>query len=127
MVWPPSGRRLIALGALGSATATVVIGLLGVIQHPLVIALSFVGVIALLEGVIFVVTTSGRTRWVGAAVAIAGVIAWIWILIDGDVINSVVAMIVTGLLTTVLTLLALRPVPIGRPPRKCPHRPGRSS
>ena len=47
MVWPPSGRQLIALGALGSATATVVIGLLGVIQHPLVIALSFVGVVAL--------------------------------------------------------------------------------
>ena len=62
MVWPPSGRQLIALGALGSATATVVIGLLGVIQHPLVIALSFVAVIALFEGVIFVVTTSGRTR-----------------------------------------------------------------
>src|SRR5512132_4540401 len=115
MVWPLSRRRLVALGALGSATATVVIGLLSVIQHPLVIALSFVGVIALLEGVIFVVTTSGRTRWVGAAVAIAGVIAWIWIVIDGDVINSVVAMIVTGVLTTVLTLLALRPVPY-RPP-----------
>jgi diacylglycerol kinase family enzyme len=115
MVWPPSGRQLIALGALGSATATVVIGLLGVIQHPLIIALSFVGVVALLEGVIFLVTTSGRRRWVGAGVAIAGVIAWIWILIDGDVINSVVAMIVTGLLTTMLTLLALRPVPY-RPP-----------
>ncbi|HVD70957.1 MAG TPA: diacylglycerol kinase family protein, partial [Actinomycetota bacterium] len=115
MVWPLSRRRLVALGALGSATATVVIGLLGVIQHPLIIALSFVGVVALLEGVIFVVTTSGRTRWIGAAVAIAGVIAWVWIVIDGDVINSVVAMIVTGLLTTVLTLLALRPVPY-RPP-----------
>ena len=115
MIWPTSGRRLIALSALGSATATVVIGLLGVIQHPLIIALSFVAVIALFEGVIFVVTNSGRTRWVGAAVAMAGVIAWIWILIDGDVINSVVAMIVTGFLTTVLTLLALRPVPY-RPP-----------
>ena len=76
MVWPPSGRQLIALGALGSATATVVIGLLSVIQHPFVIALSFVAVIALLEGVIFVVTTSGRTRWVGAAIAIAGAIGW---------------------------------------------------
>jgi diacylglycerol kinase family enzyme len=115
MVSPPSGRWLVALGALGSAAATVVIGLLGVAQHPLVIALSFVAVIALFEGVIFVVTTPGRTRWVGAAVAAAGVIAWIWIVIDGDVINSVVAMIVTGLLTTVLTLLALRPFPY-RPP-----------
>jgi diacylglycerol kinase family enzyme len=115
MVWPPSGRRLIALGALGAAIATIVIGLLGMVQHPLIVALSFVGVIALFEGVIFVVTTSGRTRWIGAAVALAGVIAWIWILIDGDVINAVVAMIISGLLTTVLTLLALRPVPY-RPP-----------
>jgi diacylglycerol kinase family enzyme len=114
MVWP-SGRRLIALGALGTATATVVIGLLSVIQHPLVIGTSFVAVIALFEGVILVVTTSGTTRWVGAAVAIGGVVAWIWIVIDGDLINSVVAMIVMGVLTTVLTLLALRPVPY-RPP-----------
>ena len=120
MVWPPSGRRLIALGALGSATATIVFGLLGVVQHPLIVALSFVAVIAVFEGVIFLVTTSGRTRWVGAAVAIAGIIAWIWIVIDGDVINAVVAMIIAGLLTTVLTLLALRPVPYSPPAAQVP-------
>jgi diacylglycerol kinase family enzyme len=124
MVWPPSGRRLIALGALGSATATIVIGLLGLIQHPLVIALSFVAVIAVFEGVIYVVTTPRRTRWVGAAAAIAGVIAWIWILIDGDAINSVVAMIGAGLLTTLLTLWAWRPVPY-RPPAQRTSAPTR--
>jgi diacylglycerol kinase family enzyme len=125
MAQRPSGRRLVALGALATATATVVIGLLSLLQHPLIIALSFVAVAAVFEGVIFVVTTSTRTRWVGAAVAIAGVIAWIWILIDGDVINSVVAMILAGLLTTVLTLWALRPVPY-RPPAErtsVPTRP----
>ena len=121
----PSGQRGIALGALVAATATVVIGLFGLIQHPLVIALSFVAVVAVFEGVIFVVTTSSRTRWGGAAVAIAGVVAWIWILIDGDVIIFVVAMIGAGLLTTVLTLWALRPVPY-RPPAErtsVPTRP----
>jgi diacylglycerol kinase family enzyme len=125
MVRRPSGRQLIAIGALATATATIVIGLLGLIQHPLVIALSFVAVIAVFEGVIYVVTTPSRTRWVGAAAAIAGVIAWIWILIDGDAINSVVAMIGAGLLTTLLTLWAWRPVPYQPPAQRtsAPTRP----
>jgi diacylglycerol kinase family enzyme len=67
------------------------------------------------EGAILIVTTSGATRWVGAALGVGGVITWIWILIDGDAIGSVVGMIGAGLITTVLTLWALHPVSY-RPP-----------
>jgi diacylglycerol kinase family enzyme len=108
-------RRVIALGALGAATATVAIALAGVIQHPLVILMSFVAVAAVVEGVILVVTTAGTTRWAGTALVVVGVIAWIWILIDGDAIGYVVGMIAAGLITTVLTLWALHPVSY-RPP-----------
>jgi diacylglycerol kinase family enzyme len=108
-------RRLIALGALGAAIATVAIALVGVIQHPFVILMSFVAVAAVVEGAILVVTTSGTTRWAGTALVVVGVIAWIWILIDGDAIGYVVGMIAAGLITTVLTLWALHPVSY-RPP-----------
>src|SRR5439155_4832679 len=121
----PSGQQLIALGALAAAIATIVIALLGFIRYPLVIALSFIAVAAVFEGVILIVTTSNITRWVGVPLAIGGIIAWIWILIDGDVIGPVVGMLGAGLLTTVLTLWALRPVPY-RPPAErtsVPTRP----
>jgi len=57
----PSGQQVIALGALAAALATIVIALLGFIRYPLVIALSFIAVAAVYEGVILVVTTSRIT------------------------------------------------------------------
>jgi len=54
----PSGQQLIALGALAAAIATIVIALLGFIRYPLVIALSFIAVAAVFEGVILIVTPS---------------------------------------------------------------------
>jgi diacylglycerol kinase family enzyme len=120
MAQRPSGRRLVALGALATATATVVIALLGLIRYPLAIVVSFVAVTALFEGAIFVVTTSSKGRWAGVALAGAGIVAWIWILIDGDAINFVLWMIGAGLLTTVLTLQALRPVPYQPPAERMP-------
>jgi diacylglycerol kinase family enzyme len=109
------GRRLFALAALLFAGITIAIGLTGVVQHPLVIGASFLAVIGVLEGVILVVTTGSPRRLFGAAFVGVSVIALIWILIDGNAIDSVIGMILAGLVTTILALRALRPRPY-RPP-----------
>lgn len=110
-----TNQRIFALLGLAAAAATAAIGLLGILEHPLTITLSLVAAVLVVEGVILFVTSASRNRWAGLALVLVGVVAWIWILIDGGAIPYVVAMILTDALATVLTLLALRPRPY-RPP-----------
>jgi diacylglycerol kinase family enzyme len=113
-------RRLIALGALGAAAATLAIGFTGVLRYPLVILVSFAASVAVVEGVILVVTTSRVMRWVGVALAVGAAITWTWILIDGDAIGSVLGMIGAGLIATALALWALHPVSYRPPAEQTP-------
>ncbi len=115
-----SGRRVIAFLALAAMATTVVIGLLGLTLHPLVILLSSVAVGLAVGGVILIVTTAGARRVLGGAIAVVGVISWIWILVDGDAILFAVAIPVGTAVSTLLTLLALRPRPYRPPAREQP-------
>jgi diacylglycerol kinase family enzyme len=119
-----TGRRVLALAALAAMAATIVIALVGLVLHPLVIALSSVAAALVVEGVILIVTTAGSRRPTGAAIAIVGVVAWVWILIDGDAFGFVVGIIVGTAISTVLTVWALRPRPY-RPPGREPPAPAK--
>jgi hypothetical protein len=110
-VHAPMNQRVFALLALAAAVATVAIGLIGLFQHVFAITLSLVAAVLVVEGIILFVTSAGRKRWLGLAVALAGLVAWIWNLIDGEAIPYVIAMILTDVLATVLALLALHPRP----------------
>jgi diacylglycerol kinase family enzyme len=107
----PVSQRIFALLALAAAALTVAIGLIGVFEHPFAITLSLVAAVLIVEGAILFVTSAGRRRWVGLALVVVGVVAWIWILIDGEASPYVIAMILTDALTTWLALLALHPRP----------------
>jgi diacylglycerol kinase family enzyme len=115
-----TGGRAIAFVALLAMAATVVIGLLGLILHPLIIALSSVGVVVLVAGAIVLVTTPGGRRFAGGIAAAAGAVAWIWILVDGDAFLFTLAIALGTALSTVLALLALRPRPYRPAPQHAP-------
>jgi len=115
-----AGRRVLALFALGVMAATVLIAVLGLILHPLVIVWSSAAVALVVAGVVLLVTTPGIRRLLGGAAAVAGVIAWIWILVDGDAILFIVAIAVGTAVSTPLALLALRPEPYRPPARETP-------
>src|SRR3954451_392760 len=114
------GRRAMALASLAAIAATLVIALLGLILHPYVILISSAAVALVVAGLILVVTTSHGTRLLGAAIAVAGIVAWLWILVDGDAINFVIAPAVGTAVATFLALLALRPRPYRPPARDAP-------
>src|SRR5689334_25155043 len=101
-----AGRRVLALFALGVMAATVLIAVLGLILHPLVIVWSSAAVALVVAGIVLLVTTPGIRRLLGGAAAVAGVIAWIWILVDGDAILFIVAIAVGTAVATPLALLA---------------------
>jgi diacylglycerol kinase family enzyme len=114
------GRRAIAFLALAAMATTVLIALVGLTLHPFVIVLSSVAVALALGGVILIVTTAGARRFLGGAIALVGVVAWIWILVDGDAILFAVAIPVGTDVSTFLALLALRPRPYRPPAREQP-------
>src|SRR3954451_14812424 len=115
-----TGGRAIAFVALLAMAATVVIGLLGLILHPLIIALSSVGVVVLVAGAIVLVMTPGGRRFAGGIAAAAGAVAWIWILVDGDAFLFTLAIALGTALSTVLALVALRPRPYRPAPQHAP-------
>jgi diacylglycerol kinase family enzyme len=110
-----TGRRVAACVALATIAATIVIALVGLGLHPLVIGLSSVAIALVVLGLLLVVTTPGARRLLGGAAAVAGVIALFWILVDGDAITFVFAIVLGTAVATLLSLLALRPHPY-RPP-----------
>ncbi len=119
------GPRAMALFALGAMGATVVIAVLGLILHPLVILWSSAAVALVVAGVILIVTAPGIRRLLGGATAVAGAVAWLWILVDGDAILFVVAIGVGTAVSTLLAVLALRPQPYRPPAREValPRKP----
>jgi diacylglycerol kinase family enzyme len=119
-----TGRRVLALAAIVAILATIAIALVGLVLHPLVIALSSVAAALVVEGVILVVTTAGTRRPIGVAVAIVGAIAWVWVLVDGEAFGFVVGIIVGTAISTFLTVWALRPRPY-RPPGREPPAPAK--
>jgi diacylglycerol kinase family enzyme len=115
-------RRALAFAALVAMVATIVVALAGLVQHPLVIAISSAAAALVVEGVILIVTASGKRRPAGAAMAIVGAIAWIWILIDGEAFGFAIGIIVGTAISTLLAVWALRPRPY-RPPGREPRLP----
>src|SRR5512132_4444415 len=116
------GRRALAFGALLAIVTTILIAVSGLVVYPLVIVLSSVAAALMVEGVILIVTASGRKRPAGAVLTIVGAVAFIWILIDGNAIPSVVGIILGTAISTVLTVSALRPRRY-RPPAQEPEIP----
>ena len=110
-------HRVLAFVALVAIVTTITVALDGLVLHPLVIAISSVAAALVVEGVILVVTTSGKKRPAGVTLVVVGAIAWIWILIDGDAFGFLVAIIIGTAVSTSLTLWALHPRPY-RPPRR---------
>jgi diacylglycerol kinase family enzyme len=120
-----TGRRVTAGIALAAMAATAVVALVGLTLHPAVILLSTVAVALVVAGVVLVVTTPGIQRLLGAATAVAGMVAWIWILVDGDAILFVIAIAVGTTVATPLAVIALRPEPYRPPARQAavPSKP----
>jgi diacylglycerol kinase family enzyme len=114
-----------AFGSLLTVATTLVITLVGLAIHPYVILVTAAAVALVVAGVVLVLTTSGTTRVAGFAIVLAGVVTWIWILVDADAINYVVALAVGAAIATALALLALRPRPYRPPPqdRPTPRKP----
>jgi diacylglycerol kinase family enzyme len=115
-------RRALAFGALLAIATTILIALSGLFVHPLVIVLSSVAAALMVEGVILIVTASGRKRPAGAVLTIVGAVGFVWILIDGNAIVPVLGIIVGTAISTVLTVSALRPRSY-RPPAREPEIP----
>ena len=118
-------RRVMAFGSLLTVATTLVITLVGLAIHPYVILVTAAAVALVVAGVVLVLTTSGTTRVAGFAIVLAGVVTWVWILVDADAINYVVALAVGAAIATALALLALRPRPYRPPPqdRPTPRKP----
>jgi diacylglycerol kinase family enzyme len=99
---------------------TVVITLIGLALHPYLVLVTSAAIALVTAGLVLVVTTLGARRLLGEAIVIAGVIVWIWILVDAETIGFVVALGVGTAASTVLALLALRPRPYRPPAREAP-------
>jgi diacylglycerol kinase family enzyme len=103
-----SRRRLAALGSLLFAGITVTLAVAGMLRHPVAFGAALIAVVATVEGVILVVTTHGSRKMLGGVLDMAAVIVLVAVLILGDAIGVVLAMIASGLITTILALAALR-------------------
>lgn len=118
------GRRVAALLALLAAAALVVTAIVGVLHYPFAVVLTLVAATLVTLGVLVFVTSAGSIRWAGAALALFGLVAWVWRLVDGDALRYVIGMIAADLLATVFALWALRVHPyrpearITPPPRQ---------
>src|SRR4029079_13635923 len=105
--------------------ATVFGTLLGLALHPFVILVTSAALALVVAGLILVVTTPGARRLLGGSTVIAGFVAWIWTLVDGDAIILVIVLALGTAISTLLALLALRPRPYRPPPRAAttPRKP----
>src|SRR5262245_25777361 len=117
---PGAGRRVTAFVALATMAMTIVITLVGLTLHPYVALIAAAALALVAAGVVLFVTRPGATRLLGAVIVASGVVAWIWILVDGDAINFVIALALGTALSTFLALLALRPRPYRPPAREAP-------
>lgn len=97
-----------ALGSLVLAGITVALAVAGMLRDPLAFGAALIAVVAAVEGVILVVTTHGSKRMLGGVLDMAAVIVLVAVLIHGNAIGVVLAMIASGLITTILALAALR-------------------
>jgi len=118
-------RRVMAFVALATMAVTVVITLAGLALHPYVVLISSAAVALIVAGVILVVTTRGTRRVLGIAIVVAGIVAWLWILVDGGAITFVIVLAAGATIATVFALLALRPRPYRPPAREAsiPRKP----
>jgi len=124
-VGAPAGRRALAFLALAAIATTVLVTLIGLALHPFVILVTSAALALVVAGLILVVTTPGARRLLGGATVIAGFVAWIWTLVDGDAIILVIVLALGTAISTLLALLALRPRPYRPPPRAAttPRKP----
>jgi diacylglycerol kinase family enzyme len=118
-------RRVMAFVALATMAITVVITLAGLALHPYVILVSSAAIALIVAGVVLIITTRGATRVLGIAIVVAGIVAWVWMLVDGDAIKFMIVLAAGAAIATVSALLALRPRPY-RPPAqeaRTPRKP----
>jgi diacylglycerol kinase family enzyme len=111
-----------AFVALAAMATTVLVTVLGLVLHPFVILVTSAALALVVSGLILVVTTRGARRLLGGVIVVAGIVAWIWILVDGDAINFAIALALGAAISTLLALLALRPLPY-RPPARAAATP----
>ena len=105
---PTTGQRVDALFALLGAAAIAVIAIVGALRYPFAVVLTLAAAVLVTLGIIAFVTSAGAFRWVGAALALFGLAAWVWGLVDGDALGYVIGMIAADLLATMFALRALR-------------------
>jgi diacylglycerol kinase family enzyme len=124
-VRPNAGRRAMASAALAAMATTVFVTVLGLVLHPFVILVTLAALALVVSGLVLVVTTRGIRRLLGGVIVVGGIVAWIWILVDGDAINFAVALALGAAISTLLALLALRPLPYRPParPASTPRKP----
>ena len=105
---PTTGQRVAALFALLAAAALVVTAIVGALRHPFAVVLTLAAAVLVTLGIIAFVTSAGAFRWVGAGLALFGLVAWVWGIVDGDALGYVIGMIAADLLATMFALRALR-------------------
>jgi diacylglycerol kinase family enzyme len=121
---PTTSQRVDALFALLGAAAIAVIAIVGALRYPFAVVLTLAAAVLVTLGIIAFVTSAGAFRWVGAVLALFGLVAWVWGLVDGDALGYVIGMIAADLLATMFALRALRVHPYRpearttRPPTK---------
>lgn len=82
--------------------------MVGAVRYRFLVVLTLAAAVLVSLGIIAFVTSAGAIRWVGAALALFGLVAWAWGLVDGDALAYVIGMIAAALLVTVFALWALR-------------------
>jgi diacylglycerol kinase family enzyme len=119
------GRRASAFLALAAMATTAIVTLFGLVLHPYLILATSASLALVVAGVVLIARTKGGRRLLGFAIVIAGVVAWIWTLVDGDAVTFVIALALGTVISTLLALLALRPRPYRPPARaaKTPRKP----
>jgi diacylglycerol kinase family enzyme len=105
---PTTSQRVDALFALLGAAAIAVIAFVGALRYPFAVVLTLAAAVLVTLGIIAFVTSAGAFRWVGAVLALFGLVAWVWGLVDGDALGYVIGMIAADLLATMFALRALR-------------------
>jgi diacylglycerol kinase family enzyme len=113
-------RRVMAFVALATMVTTALITLAGLAIHPYVILISSAAIALVVAGVVLIITKPGATRVLGSAIVVAGILAWVWILVDGDAINLMIVLAAGAAIATVFALLALRPRPYRPPAQEAP-------
>ena len=117
---PTTSQRVAALFALLAAAALVIIAVVGALRFPFAVVLTVAAAVLVTLGIIAFVTSAGAIRWVGAALAVFGVVAWVWGIIDGEALGYVIGMIAADLLATMFALWALRVHPYRPEARSTP-------